>query len=377
MKAKYPIIALLLSFQTAVAQNGIQLSLSSGVANASSKGKDNLIGNGFHLQTDVFVPFYGKSWNPNGKEHCFAVGIFLGGNYTSVKNIPSNNSDVSTKYNAYNTPIAVESKMSRSNSNSYSGFAGIQAAFGFGRFHISPSINAGYLSFKQEGSVQTGTASINGEQQQKDLVKREPQIVQGLIFKPQLRAGYKLKHNMAVFAGFALVTGPEIQHTTQYLVPEGGFKENNTYEISQLAKGTWESSVQTSRYAITEINIGLSVALGKKKTKKGANAASASYAAGKSMAPEARPGNPIGGIIVKGGKNPGGNSINVVSDENGQITFDVATAGDYMLQLSAPDQTAGRSISEKGINRTEVAEMARPGTPIGGIVVKGGKKSGR
>lgn len=61
------------------------------------------------------------------------------------------------------------------------------------------------------------------------------------------------------------------------------------------------------------------------------------------------PGNPIGGIIVKGGKNPGGAGINLVTDENGTITFPVQEPGVYKLQVTAPGNS-GKSINEKGVS---------------------------
>ncbi len=88
------------------------------------------------------------------------------------------------------------------------------------------------------------------------------------------------------------------------------------------------------------------------------------------------PGNPIGGIIVKGGKNPGGDAITLLSDNNGEVSLNGLEAGNYTFQLSLPEQDAAKSINEKGVKRSEDAAMARPGSPIGGIVVKGGKNPG-
>lgn len=54
----------------------------------------------------------------------------------------------------------------------------------------------------------------------------------------------------------------------------------------------------------------------------------------------AKPGNPIGGIIVKGGKNPGGNSILAVTDNNGRIDLNGLEAGEYSFTVMTPE-TAG------------------------------------
>lgn len=397
MKSFLPVYILLIA-QTGLAQSKkVQLSISGGTTNASSKAKDNSIGNGYNFQADAFVPFYSKN--------NFTVGLNIGGNYSSVKNILPDNSNTAAKYKAYNTEVSVDGKTSKSHSNSISGFAGIQAQLGLGRFYLSPSFNAGYLNLEQEGFTQTGSASINGQQYQKELVKRDKQTISGLLLKPQLKAGYQLSNNLSVFASAAMVSGPETNQTTAYLVPNGGYKDNNMYEVSQLANGSYQNSVTTFRYNYTEVNIGLSLRIGKSKSSaKGSGAASASYAAGKLIqtgtgtdeqnpnqpaaksistkgvkrneeAASARPGNPIGGIIVKGGKNPGGN-LRLISDENGKIEFDVQEAGEYAFQLSAPEEPAGKSISEKGLKRTEAVAMAKPGQPIKGVIVRGGKKPG-
>jgi hypothetical protein len=413
MNIKCIFYTLLISSTSAIAQdNRVQVSLGAGIAGTSSKEKDNQIGNGYNVQADVFVPLYRKGWDGSVKGNGFTLGITASGNYTGLKNSAPDNGNAAAKYNVYNTAVTVSSATSKTMSASYSGLLGLQAQFSFGNFHVSPAINAGYLNFTQEGFVQTGSASVNGQQHQKVLVSREKEVFQGLLIKPQLKAGYQLTSNLSLFASAAFSHGPEMQHNTSYLLPDGGIKENNTYEISQLANGSYTSSQQSTRYSTTEFNIGLTFSLGKnKKTKqqpvKQPGAASASYAAtgkltqpgtGEGSASEpgeqsarksinekgvkrneglefARPGQPIKGVIVKGGKNPGGNSFNLVSDPEGKISFDVQEAGNYLLQLSMPEQPAGKSISSKGVKRNENA-MAKPGNPIGGIIVKGGKNPG-
>ena len=391
MKWQLSIYLLLLATQSGLAQTSI--SLSSGLSNSTSEGKSNHIGNGQHLQADVYIPFYSS---PSNNNNSFSIGLSIGGNYTRAKNLLPDNSNTASKYNLYNSTVTVNTKSDKSYSNSFSGIAGIQAQFSFGRFYIAPSINAGYLNFVQEGYVQTGSVLINGQQYEKDLLKKDQQKTTGLIIKPQLRAGYRVTESISLFAGASLISGPEMNHTTYSLLPDGGFKDNNTYEPAQLEKGTWTSTDLKSRYNFTEINMGVCISLGSsKRIKKQPGAASASYAAGRQVQPNstdksinekgikrnesiqsARPGNPIGGIIVKGGKKPGGNAINLISDENGKVQFEVQEAGDYLFQLTTPDQPAGKSISSKGVKGNRIAAMASPGNPIGGIVVKGGKNPG-
>ncbi|KQM74875.1 hypothetical protein ASE74_02525 [Pedobacter sp. Leaf216] len=72
-------------------------------------------------------------------------------------------------------------------------------------------------------------------------------------------------------------------------------------------------------------------------------------------------GQPIGGIVVKGGKNAGGNTINLVTNQNGEIEFNNETSGNYKLIITVPSTNPNSRVA---------------GSPIGGIIVKGGKNPG-
>ncbi|MGM9477703.1 carboxypeptidase-like regulatory domain-containing protein [Pedobacter sp. GSP4] len=72
-------------------------------------------------------------------------------------------------------------------------------------------------------------------------------------------------------------------------------------------------------------------------------------------------GQPIGGIVVKGGKNPGGSMVNLTTNEKGEIEFNNATAGNYKFIISVPTSNPNSRVA---------------GSPIGGIIVKGGKNPG-
>lgn len=111
------------------------------------------------------------------------------------------------------------------------------------------------------------------------------------------------------------------------------------------------------------------------------------------IATAARPGTPIGGIIVKGGKNSEGAQMVVTADSSGQFELTIKEAGNYRFIITAPESQK-KGHSEKGIKRSENplytssgqaadnplaksdAFVASPGNPIGGIIVKGGKNPG-
>ncbi|MBR7800085.1 hypothetical protein [Undibacterium fentianense] len=64
----------------------------------------------------------------------------------------------------------------------------------------------------------------------------------------------------------------------------------------------------------------------------------------------ASPGTPIGGIIVKGGKNPGGQMIQrALTDSNGQFQIEFSEGGEYRLSFETGDSKveARNSFGEK------------------------------
>ncbi|SMC89583.1 hypothetical protein [Pedobacter africanus] len=422
MKTKITITALLLiSVNISFAQeNRLWLLLGAGAVNTSKTGKDNLMGNGYNIEAEAFVPFYNKKG--------FSLGGVLNGSYTSIRNLSPDNATVASKYQVYGGSVAVNNETAGKASGSFSGLLGAQAILKAGNFSILPAVSAGYLRFDQQGYTQTGSAMMNnGQSGEMVLVKTEKQKNEGLVLKPQLKLGYALTTNFTLFIASAYTAGPALQHTSEHLVPQGGFNDKNTYETSQLSKGTWESQTTESRYRSVNFNAGIMLGLGKRKATKGPGAASSSYAAGRlSMTPTsarqtpntsfgkkasaitadgptnplyddkglegtnplARPGNPIGGIIVKGGKNPGGNAISLITDQNGKINFTVTEVGTYTLRITSPDtagsdenstksQRKGRTYTAGRKNETPNAGiMAGLGNPIGGIIVKGGKNPG-
>ncbi|MES2827226.1 MAG: hypothetical protein V4687_03695 [Bacteroidota bacterium] len=80
------------------------------------------------------------------------------------------------------------------------------------------------------------------------------------------------------------------------------------------------------------------------------------------------------GIVVKGGKTASAKTILLTTNSSGEFTFTITESGNYSLTLSTGDnplyQEAGQSANNP------ISQRANPGTPIGGIIVKGGKNPG-
>ena len=70
-----------------------------------------------------------------------------------------------------------------------------------------------------------------------------------------------------------------------------------------------------------------------------------------------KPGQPIGGIIVKGGRNPGGEMLTMTTDENGEFLLSATEPGNYLFRISNTP-TNEKGIQEAGIKNPE-AVMVR------------------
>ncbi|WP_343307551.1 hypothetical protein AAHN97_10470 [Chitinophaga niabensis] len=538
MKAKITLALILVSMQISFAQqtkifnqnasrsNHTRISLSAG----GIFTQNDQLQNGFDVQADAFLPFYRKGRDGSVKGSGFALGINISGNYSGVKNSSPDNIAVANRYPVYSATHTVSTEKGGSISSNFSGLLGVQAMFGLGRAYISPVVSTGYSGFTLQGFTQTGAYTANGQSQNKDLVKRQKQNSGGMVFKPALKIGYSLTPALSLFASSAYIIGPDIKWTTENWVPQGGFNPNNSYEPQQMQNGSWSAANNSSKYKAVEINIGLSLAIGKRTHKpkaiKPGGAVSNSYAKTAAQTPEelektktdllnnlfvtkdgipqlkpdlfkealtpgdlkgqkvsitkagrsyiylgnqddlaaiislpsgnpvnrqsgcadcttttcngttydctcvngfcmcvlcperstltplpeeikiidqngksistkgvksinaaalALPGNPIGGIIVKGGKNPGGNAINLTTNENGEVIFTATEAGEYKLQFTAPEPSGNEQGVKASTKRTGVRTYTAgrknetpainivAGNPIGGIIVKGGK----
>ncbi|MGE8431510.1 hypothetical protein [Chryseobacterium joostei] len=221
--------------------------------------QNDILGNGFNVQADAFVPLYSKG--------NFAFGASIGVNYAGIKNSFPDNSAVAGKYQVNSAMNTVSTNETGNSSGSLSGLAGIQAMFGLGKFYISPLISTGYSNFRLQGFTQIGTYSANGQSKDIDLVKREKQSSGGMIFKPQLKIGYKISPSVSVFVSSAYIVGPEIKYTIENWVPQGGFNSQNMYETGQMQNGSWAAMNSSEKFKAVEVNLGLSFAIGNRQHK--------------------------------------------------------------------------------------------------------------
>lgn len=414
---------LLLTTVAITAQQSTVVSISGGFNSSSSGSKSKTyLGNGYNLQADLFIPFARKGWDGSVKgSGKFTWGAIAGGTYFIAKNLLPEIAATQAAYKLYSGDLSITNDQKRASlNNGFIASAGLQANILLGHLSLSPSLSGGYLSIKHNGFAQRSTA----DSKPIVLVELPETKHSGFTLIPQIRISYPVTRGLNIYTSTAFLMGPKITVAERILLPAGGFNDQHTYEPKQLSEGTMVEKPVKTTYQSLAINAGVSwniagssrrlkgkvtkpgdngmlrTMLNTDSTKKPAGAASSSYAAGRAVqtdstknplyeagghngnnpvynpAVSAKPGNPIGGIIVKGGKNPGGSMMVITSNDKGEFELKGLQTGNYQFTLTTPETTEGKSISEKGLKRNETAEAAKPGSPIGGIVVKGGKNPG-
>nr|WP_121271828.1 hypothetical protein [Pedobacter schmidteae] len=422
---------LIFATSIAAAQQPVIVSIGGGVNNSSSSLKTKAyLGNGQDVHANVFVPFLRKGWDGSVKgSGKFALGIVAGGAYQTVKSLTPDAGTTQAAYQLYSGNLEIANAQKGATANKgFMGSAGLQADFTLGSLTLSPSISGGYMSLKQDGFLQSSSVMVNGATQTIVLSESPEVRSTGFIAMPQLKISYPLSDALSIYAAGSLNLGPEIKTMQSWLKPAGGFNDKNTYEPGQLSSGKMIDQSGSVTYQSMVVNAGLSWNFGSKTrrlkgkvTKPGDNgmvhtaavssigngtggsgAASASYAAGRVVAPTVPneksidkkgvksingkqaealvAGTPIGGIVVKGGKNPGGNLMVITTNDKGELVLNDLEAGNYTFTITPQDEPQGRSISEKGVSSTKSrpvkAQALVAGNPIGGIIVKGGKNPG-
>jgi len=362
----------------------IMLSLSGGINNPNSsiKTKANLV-NGYALDGNVYVPFIASG----------GIGLHVGGGYFAghddykLADLPTYN------ITGQSTAPSITVTNNGRKQNGFKAELGAQANFTLGKITLSPILDVAYFNLRQKAFDVTQSNAINGANSPKEIYSQEAGNTRGFAFIPKLRIAF-FPGKLGFYLEGNYISGPDINTKSVLFKPQGKANDAGFYSQDQMAMGSNKSMNRSSVYHSFGVNFGISVPLGASKSSKRLR--------GKVTKPgdngvnQAKPGNPIGGIIVKGGKNPGPRDMIVVTNENGEVTFTVTETGEYSLQFTMP-QANGKSISEQGVKgnpstgnkrkgRTYTGGrknqgsdqniQARPGSPIGGIVVKGGKNPG-
>lgn len=397
------------------------LSLGGGLNSPSSNGKTNAdLVNSYAFNGNVYVPLFAKDDNGGlaGKtSHFFTIGLNAGGEYFSGSKTYDLNTLPSYPITGQSAPPSIALSTNQNKQHGFRADAGVQASFSFGKITLSPIVNAGYMSLQQKALSVTQTSAINGKTYSKEIYSQEAIKTTGFTLAPKLRIAY-FPGKFGFYVEGNYTSGPTVNSEAMLFKPQGSANADGFYSQDQLAMGNMQRVSQSTKYSAFGLNIGVSIPLGRSISEKGVKRAATTasdklpprtYTGGrKNEAAErqtpntsfgqktengaamAKPGNPIGGIIVKGGKNPGGSFITTTTNPNGEFEFTANEAGNYRFSVSNPEPQ-GKSISEPGVKRAETAKQTQgktfgekvdqgmamtAGSPIGGIVVKGGKNPG-
>lgn len=396
-----------------------QLSVAGGINNPGSsiKTKANLV-NGYALGANVYVPVFAKEGNGDLAGHIahfFTIGLNAGGEYFggrgdyNVAELPSYN--ISGQSDGPDITV----KNDGNKHNGFKGEAGVQANFSFGKLTLSSVLNAAYISLEQNAMSVVQDGAVNGVSYSKEIYVQQAVKTTGIAFIPKLRFAF-FPGKLGFYLEGAYTIGPDIKTRAELFKPQGKVNNAGFYSQDQMSMGSSKPKNQNARYNSFGVNFGVSIPLGNaiscrrlkgKVTKPGSDVVNlvnplfqqdgnASENPMQNLSTLAKPGNPIGGVIVKGGKNPGPREMLAVTNENGEIVFSVTEIGEYTLKLMVPEASE-KSISSKGVksipsenNKREVRTysggrknkvsdenmMALPGQPIKGVIVKGGKNPG-
>ncbi len=283
----------------------------------------------------------------------------------------------------------------------------------------------------------------------------------GFALIPKLRFAY-FPGKIGLYAEGNYTAGPTVKNETTTFSPNGAITEKGYYNFDQMLAGTNRPQTKSTSYSSFGINIGLSFALGKTVADQPAGIRKSRHETAKNSISNIRmtaapdpsnptgspvesqnamrgnplykgnsntvnnpmyegfvAGNPIGGIIVKGGKNPGGSLRTMTTNNKGEFELKGLEAGDYKFTMTASANAVIESPLYEGSgpiganplykgNQRKAKKQARQakkaanavvnnplyegsgnngnsplheslrvaGTPIGGIIVKGGKNPG-
>jgi len=360
------------------AKHKMSLFIGGGSSFASGKTKDSLFGgNGWNINGGITVPLFS------------AVGIEAEVSY-GKQNADGGKSVYTNTYSLQEGTIAPAFSGNAPHANVFQILAGPRAEWLFGKIAVSPSVLVGYFSLKRNAYTLSGKVA-NPKQPAESrvipFIAATDYTVAGFVVQPKIEIGYHFTSQLSVFAAGTFTSGPSVENSFSYWKPKGPAGAGNTYSYDQFASGAAMATAVKSNWQSTSLHIGLRYSWNKP-----GGAVSSSYAAGRaiqtgdttrmpsrlSMTPTTTrqtqgssfgekvagglqsggnsaklvAGNPIPGVVVKGGKNPPVRITTVTSDNKGEVVLNELAEGSYLFTLTLPGQ------------------------PTNGIVVKGGKASG-
>jgi len=229
--------------------------LGGGLQLPSSTTKTSGIVNGIDVNLGYYYPIW--TWDKSN--------ISLGVNGELGYTIGNGSYNINNQYKVYQLagqvrePLITENAQS-TKSASFRGGAGLQMNIHFGKFLVSPIINAGYLSTTQKSFSVDETIYPQGTPVTYRLLEQKETKTSGIGILPKLRFTYMLSPNIGIWLEGHYTIGPKINtETTRFVIdpsiPLDYINEGNFQE------GQYITTKNETNFSAVGLNGGLVVSL--------------------------------------------------------------------------------------------------------------------
>ena len=345
----------------------------------SNLENSDILGNGWNVNGNLYVPFWYRK--TAGLFHT-SIGMNVGFSYFQLKNVSQEG--VTSGYNTLgqaDLPL-LERENDAATRAGYLGEGGLQANLSFGKITFSPILNIGYLAVQGSESKISQETTLGDQNYTFDLFSQKKEALKSVVLIPKLRISY-FPGRIGLFAEANYTSGGEIKNTTSTFKPNGNPVRENYYDLKQMLAGQNETTETIHKFRAFGLNAGISIPLGGEPAKANINTSrsniknqisvSTNDSALDSIATAQRvevrddfnttrnnregaqlvtkPGNPIGGIVVKGGRNPGGQLLTIVADDQGSFELKNLEKGVYEFSLTNPSKAEAQDFNTTRSNR--------------------------
>ncbi|MEZ7867016.1 MAG: hypothetical protein QMB37_06160, partial [Paludibacteraceae bacterium] len=345
----------------------------------SNQENSDILGNGWNVNGNLYVPFWYRK--TAGLFHT-SIGMNVGFSYFQLKNLSQEG--VTSGYNTLGQAALplLERENDAATRAGYLGEGGLQANLSFGKITFSPILNIGYLAFQGSESKISQETTLGDQNYTFDLFSQKKEALKSVVLIPKLRISY-FPGRIGLFAEANYTSGGEIKNTTSTFKPNGNPVRENYYDLKQMLAGQNETTETIHKFRAFGLNAGISIPLGGEPAKANINTSrsniknqisvSTNDSALDSIATAQRvevrddfnttrnnregaqlvtkPGNPIGGIVVKGGRNPGGQLLTIVADDQGSFELKNLEKGVYEFSLTNPSKAEAQDFNTTRSNR--------------------------
>ena len=345
----------------------------------SNLENSDILGNGWNVNGNLYVPFWYRE--TAGLFHT-SIGMNVGFSYFQLKNVSQEG--VTSGYNTLGQAALplLERENDAATRAGYLGEGGLQANLSFGKITFSPILNIGYLAFQGSESKISQETTLNGQNYTFDLFSQKNEALKSVVLIPKLRISY-FPGRIGLFAEANYTAGGEIKNTTSTFKPNGNPVRENFYDLKQMLAGQNETAETNHKFSTIGLNAGITIPLGGEPAKAIINTSrsniknqisvntndSALDSIAKAQRVEVqddfnttrnnrergqlviKPGTPISGIVVKGGKNPGGQLLTVVTGDRGSFELNNLEKGVYEFSLTNPSKAEAQDFNTTRSNR--------------------------